>query len=126
LSGKQKVTSLKPLTAQKARIGPVDPAADHNHGNHVQKVALHHIGHHFRVVHGQLGLRLPLGLLRKEARLLVAKVELPHLEGLPGYEASVLSEQPAADQRLAVDDLLLVYRLVVLHVHEQVVLDDAD
>ena len=37
------------LTGEKSREGPVDPAADDDHGQYIGDVAFHHVCHHGRV-----------------------------------------------------------------------------
>lgn len=69
------------LTGDEAREGPVDPAADDDHGQDVRQVPLEHVGHHGRVCHGVLHHWRPLGGLEVPGLLVVEEV-LTHQEAL--------------------------------------------
>ena len=65
-------------TGEEAREGPVDPASDDDHGQHVGEVPLHHVCHHRRVRHGVPHGRLSLLRVREVTAVLIVEEILPH------------------------------------------------
>ena len=78
-------------TGEEAREGPVDPASDDDHGQHVGEVPLHHVRHHRRVRHRVPHGRLPLLRVREVTAVLIVEEILPHQIRLWKTKQSVYS-----------------------------------
>lgn len=83
----------------KAREGPVYPASNKDHGQHIDDIPLHHIHNHSGVCQWISGVHFTLGF-PEEATVRIVEKMFAHEEALSSQESSIFPEEAATSQNL--------------------------